>query len=131
MDQVQLHYLKQELQSLLHLVEMILLLHTQMVLHGTAATETTPAVAAVEPVITSASVASILAWWNAAAANADSGVSTEVSIDIENVEFDSTSAGADGDINAAFADDDYASETSPAYAGVINAAHEVAACTAE
>ncbi len=97
----------------------------------TAATETTPAVAAVEPVITSASVASILGWWNAAAANADSGVSTEVSIDIENVEFDSTSAGADGDINAAFADDDYASETSPAYAGVINAAHEVAACTAE
>ena len=96
----------------------------------TAATETTPAIAAVEPVITSASAASILAWWNAAAANADSGVATAVSIDIESVEFDASSAGADGNINAAFAADDYASESTPAYTGTIDAAHEIAACTA-
>ncbi|MGB1448854.1 MAG: beta strand repeat-containing protein [Flavobacteriaceae bacterium] len=88
----------------------------------TAATETTPAIAAVEPVITSASVASILAWWNAAAANAAAGVATAVSIDIENVEFDATSDGVDGDINAAWAADDYANDTG--YTGVINTAAE-------
>ncbi|MDB4016289.1 hypothetical protein N9483_08030 [Flavobacteriaceae bacterium] len=50
---------------------------------ATAATETTPAVAAVEPTVTSASVSSILAWWSAAAGNAASGVATSTNIDIE------------------------------------------------
>ena len=88
----------------------------------TAATETTPAIAAVEPIITSASVNSILAWWNAASANAATGVTTSCSIDIENVEFDSSSAGPDGDINAAWAADGYA--TTEGYTGVINTAAE-------
>lgn len=88
----------------------------------TAATETTPAEAATEPIITSASVASILAWWNAAAANAASTVATAVSIDVENVEFDSASDGVDGDINDAWAADGYA--TAQGHAGVIDTAAE-------
>ena len=94
----------------------------------TAATETTSAVAATAPVITSASVASILAWFNAAAANSTAATST--SIDIENVEFDSSSAGPDGDINDAWAQDDYASEKSPASTGTIDANDERAQVTA-
>ena len=50
---------------------------------GTLATETTPAVAAVEPTITCASVSSILVWFSAAAANAAAGVATTTNIDIE------------------------------------------------
>ena len=86
----------------------------------TAATETTPAIAAVEPIITSASVNSILAWWTAASAN--STVTPTCSIDIENVEFDSASAGPDGDIDAAWANDGYA--LSSGYSGVIDTAAE-------
>ena len=86
----------------------------------TAATETTPLIPAVEPVITSASVASILTWFNAAAANSTAATST--SIDIENVEFDSTSAGPDGDIGAAWAADTYAA--AKGYTGTIDTTAE-------
>ena len=92
---------------------------------ATAATETTPAIPAVEPIIASASVNSILTWWSAAAAN--STAATTTSIDIENVEFDSTSAGADGDIAAAWTADAYA--TAQGYTGVISTAAERAQVT--
>ena len=92
---------------------------------ATAATETTPAIPAVEPIIASASVNSILTWWSAAAANSTAATST--SIDIENVEFDSTSAGPDGDINAAWAADAYA--TAEGYTGTISTADERAQVT--
>ena len=92
---------------------------------ATAATETTPAIPAVEPIIASASVNSILTWWSAAAANSTAATST--SIDIENVEFDSASAGPDGDISAAWAADAYA--TAEGYTGVISTADERAQVT--
>ncbi len=57
-----------------------------------AATETTPAVAAVLPIIASDSVNSLLTWWNAAAANADAGVATSTSIDIENITYSTSAA---------------------------------------
>ena len=73
-----------------------------------AATETTPAVAAVLPIIASDSVNSLLTWWNAAAANADAGVATSTSIDIENITYSTSAAPTvvlKGDLDAAITGD--------------------------
>jgi len=64
---------------------------------GTAATETTAAVPAVEPTLTSASISSILGWWSAAALNAAGGVVTTTNIDIELV---SVTVGATTSVNS-------------------------------
>jgi len=87
---------------------------------GTAATETTPAVPAVEPTITSAAVASLATWYDAASAN--SSGTTTYSIDIENV-----TVGTDPAItlNAAWAADAYNSAKAIANEGVINTAAEL------
>tara|TARA_B110001452_G_scaffold126452_1_gene105017 strand:- start:438 stop:1277 length:840 start_codon:yes stop_codon:yes gene_type:complete len=64
---------------------------------GTAATETTAAVPATEPTLTSASISSILGWWSAAALNAAAGISTTTNIDIELV---SVTVGATTSVNS-------------------------------
>ena len=78
---------------------------------GVPATETTPEVAAIEPIITSASVNSILTWWNAAAANADAGVATATSIALSYISYDNAGTAAFGTLAAAFGADTYASGT--------------------
>lgn len=97
---------------------------------GVAATETTPAVAAVEPIITSASVNSILTWWNAAAANADAGVATSTNIDLANISYDNAGTAAFGTLTQAYAADTYASGTaSLTYVGAITTNAERAIVT--
>jgi hypothetical protein len=74
-----------------------------------AATETTPAVARIDPIIASDSVNSLLTWWNAAAANADAGVVTSTSIDIENISYDNAGTAAKGSLTVAIAANETAS----------------------
>jgi hypothetical protein len=74
-----------------------------------AATETTPAVVRIDPIIASDSVNSLLTWWNAAAANADAGVVTSTSIDIENISYDNAGTAAKGSLTVAIAANETAS----------------------
>ncbi|MCH1538894.1 MAG: hypothetical protein L7S43_02830, partial [Flavobacteriaceae bacterium] len=74
-----------------------------------AATETTPAVARINPIIASDSVNSLLTWWNAAAANADTGIVTSTSIDIENINYDNAGTAAKGSLTVAIAANNTAS----------------------
>ena len=76
-----------------------------------AATETTAAIPAVEPIITSASINSILTWWNAAAANAAAGVTTSTSIDLANISYDNAGTAAFGTLTQAYTADAYATGT--------------------
>ena len=97
---------------------------------GVAATETTPEIPAVEPIITSASINSILTWWNAAAANADAGVATSTSIDLSYISYDNAGTAAFGTLTAAYLADTYASGTgSLIYVGAITSNAERAIVT--
>ena len=72
----------------------------------TAATETTALIPAIAPIIASNSLNSILTWWNAAAANADAGVATSTSLEVENLTWtDETDTAQAGDLTAALGDD--------------------------
>lgn len=94
------------------------------------ATETTPAIPAVEPIITSASINSILTWWNAAAANADTGVTTATSIDLANISYDNAGTASFGTLTQAYAADSYANGTASAiYVGAITTNAERAIVT--
>ena len=95
---------------------------------GVAATETTPAEAAEEPIITSASVASILTWWNAAAAASTAATST--SINLSYVSYDAAGTATFGILTDAYAADAYASGAASAtYTGVIDTNAERAIVT--
>ena len=97
---------------------------------GVPATETTPEVAAIEPIITSASVNSILTWWNEAAANADAGVATSTSIDLSYISYDNAGTAAIGTLALAYGADSYVSGTgSLTYDGVIDTNAERAIVT--
>jgi len=89
---------------------------------GTAATETTPAVAAVPATLTSASVRSILNWWDALTTAVTAAASP--SIDVENV---TVGTAAPVTLTNAFANDaDNVALGAQALVGVIDEAREIA-----
>ncbi|MGB2086842.1 MAG: hypothetical protein ACPHUE_06945, partial [Flavobacteriaceae bacterium] len=93
---------------------------------GTAATETEPSIDPVEPVIVQASIDSIIAWFDIAAANADAGVATSTAIDISSLTSGTTVFTS---VGAAYAADAYA--TAKSYAGSLTTTAERAHVVSE